>query len=195
MKKKFSANVTILGAPGSGKGTQAKNLVKEFGLVHISTGDLFRERAQGKDSFALQIRQLIDNGALVPDEITIRLLSETIEKYPSNKRFIFDGFPRNLVQTHAFEGFLAKKFPGIDNRLIYLAVQEHELKDRILGKRAKEEERKDDTEEKVQKRITTFKEKTMPVVKHYLDQNRLRVVVGTGKQPQDVWEMIKYVIN
>lgn len=186
--------VILFGPPGGGKGTQAKRLVKEYNLVHISTGDLCRERAKITDPLGLEIKQLIEKGSFVPDQIIIHIFEETVKKHLPCKGFIFDGFPRNIAQVALFEVFLERNFPGIPLKLISIHVDEHELQERLLL-RSQMENRKDDTPETISKRIHIFNTTTLPVIEFYQEKLDVPQIVGTGKQPQDVWEELKLLLN
>ncbi|MEI6773490.1 MAG: nucleoside monophosphate kinase [bacterium] len=188
-------NITIFGAPGSGKGTQAKKIMKEYGYFHISTGDFLRERAKVLDIFGKQIKELIDHGLFIPDDLMIRLFEEIVNNNISVPGFVFDGYPRTLPQIDAFEDFLQQQFPGVNTTTIFLEVEEEELISRILGRAVIELRADDATRSNIQDRIAIFKEKTLPVVAHYAALGTLKTVVGTDKTSTEVWNEVQQVIN
>lgn len=187
--------ITIFGAPGSGKGTQATNLVQEYGLVHIATGDIFRHIVKTRtDPLALHVRSIIDAGRLVPDELTIRVLQEAIEQNPSKKGYVFDGFPRTLPQYQMFMSFLSEKFPDAEKIYLYFSVKQDELIRRILG-RAKIQKRNDDTLQTIKKRIFVYRHETEPVIEILHKKGVLETVHGTGKTIPEVWAQVKEIVQ
>ncbi|MCX6824711.1 MAG: nucleoside monophosphate kinase [candidate division SR1 bacterium] len=176
--------ITLFGPPGGGKGTTAKMLAQKLAYVHLSTGDVFRERAKISDPLGLQIKGLIDDGRYVPDDITVRVVEEFVTESRSHyEGIIFDGFPRTLEQVRPFERL---QHQGDTNVIILLHVEEKALISRLL-KRAGEDQRTDDSSlETIQKRIETFKTLTLPVIEHYADRYLLSTIVGTGKTPEQV---------
>lgn len=182
--------VTLLGPPGCGKGTQAKKLKEEFGLVHISTGDIFRSIVKsGKDDLAHQIRSLIDAGHLVPDALTISVLTQAIKDNPSKKGYIFDGFPRTLVQYDMFVSFLADHFPHASKQYLYFSVSERELLHRLL-QRAAVEHRKDDNRKTIKDRLFVYKQQTTPIIELLHTKGSLCTIYGTGKKIPEVWDQV-----
>jgi len=185
--------ITLFGPPGSGKGTQAQKIIEYFDCVHVSTGDLCRAKTKETDALALEVKSFIDKGALVPDDITIRLFEETIGKHPLAKGFVFDGFPRTINQIGAFENFLEYRFPESSNTIIFLRVEHEELIHRI-NKRSKEG-RIDDSISVFKDRLDVFNQQTAPVIDYYCNFNVVHTIVGTGKTPDEVWDEIKTIIN
>ena len=171
-------NLILFGPPGAGKGTQSEKLLDKYQLVHISTGDIFRTHIQQQTELGKKVSQLISDGALVPDAITIAMLEEEITKNPNAKGFIFDGFPRTVAQAEALDKFLESRNESITG-VIALDVNEDELKKRI-AERQKVSNRVDDTAEKLVKRIDEYFTKTIHVLPYYEAQQKLTKVNGIG---------------
>jgi adenylate kinase len=172
-------NLVLFGPPGAGKGTQSEKLIKKYGFVHISTGDLFRWHTKNDTALGKRVKEIMNSGALVPDEITIAMLKEELDKNPQAKGFLFDGFPRTVAQAEALDQFMKMNGSAI-HHVIALDVTEGELRARI-AKRRSVENRADDEEEKLNKRITEYFSKTIHVLPYYKKQGRLHTVHGIGK--------------
>ncbi|MFN8353292.1 MAG: adenylate kinase [Spirosomataceae bacterium] len=172
-------NLVLFGPPGAGKGTQSAKLIEKYSLVHISTGDLFRMHIKEQTELGKKVKELLDNGILVPDSVTIDMLEEEVQKNPEAKGFIFDGFPRTVPQAEALDTFLAGKQEKI-NLVVQLDVTEEELKRRI-AERKKISGRADDDEEKLMKRIDEYFQKTIHVLPYYQQQDKVAVVHGIGE--------------
>lgn len=177
--KKGRKNVILFGPPGSGKGTQAKQLEKKFGLIQVSTGDLFRYELGNNTPLGQKARSYMDKGQLVPDEITIGMLKNKIDQYPDCGGFIFDGFPRTIPQAEALDNLLSDGEEQVD-QLISLKVDDDEIVRRLL-ERGKTSGRADDAnEEVIRKRIEVYKAETAPVYAYY-DKKSLSVEIeGIG---------------
>lgn len=171
-------NLVLFGPPGAGKGTQSQKLIDHYQLVHISTGDIFRAHIQLQTELGKQVSQLIADGKLVPDEITIAMLEEEVKQNPQAKGFIFDGFPRTVPQAQALDAFLAGKNDKI-TAVIALDVTQEELTRRI-AERHKVTNRPDDDAEKLKKRIDEYFTKTILVLPYYQAQGKLYKVNGIG---------------
>jgi len=170
--------IVLLGAPGSGKGTQAKLLVKELGIPHISTGDLLRTAIAEETELGLKAKEVMDKGDLVSDEIVLGMLKDRVLKDDAEKGFILDGFPRNLIQANMLE----ELFVELDMSLNYAVLIEVDA-DEVVGriaKRAELEGRSDDTEEVVRNRLQVYEEQTAPVADSYQDKGVLTQLFGTG---------------
>jgi len=184
--------ILMLGAPGSGKGTQAKNLMDTYGFIQVSTGELFRARVQQGDELGKKISDCMNAGVLVPDALTSQMLEEYINSLQTDK-ILFDGFPRNEAQLAVFEELLKKL--GIEELTpIYLHVEETELVRRLLS-RATIEGRADDNEETITKRIKMYHEVTKPIVDYYAKSPKFVQVSGDDQPPEVVWEELKKKLN
>lgn len=172
-------NLVLFGPPGAGKGTQSQKLIEEYGLIHLSTGDIFRANIGGGTELGKLAKSYIDKGQLVPDEVTINMLNDEVEKHPDAKGFIFDGFPRTKPQAQALDELMQTKNSKI-SAMIALDVPEDELKER-LKKRAIDSGRTDDADPKViANRIEVYKNETAPVKKYYETQNKFHSINGLG---------------
>ena len=172
-------NLVLFGPPGAGKGTQSQKLIDRYGFVHISTGDLFRWHTRNDTPLGKKVKEIMNSGALVPDEITIAMLKEELDKNPGAKGFLFDGFPRTVAQAEALDQFMKDNKTAI-HHVIALDVTEAELRARI-AKRRTQENRADDEEEKLNKRITEYFTKTIHVLPYYEKNGRLENVAGIGE--------------
>jgi adenylate kinase len=172
-------NIVLFGPPGAGKGTQSENIISKYGLKHISTGDLFRKHLGEGTDLGKKAQSFMDNGKLVPDEVVIGMVDETINEFKSAPGFIFDGFPRTVAQAEALDELLAKHNTAIAC-MIMLNVPEEELKKRLL-ERGKTSGRADDQNEaKINVRIQEYLNKTVPVAEFYTQQNKICKVNGVG---------------
>ena len=172
-------NLVLFGPPGAGKGTQSEKLISKYNLVHISTGDIFRSHITNQTELGKQVSQIIADGNLVPDSITIAMLEEEIKNNPNAKGFIFDGFPRTVAQAEALDAFLE----GIGSNItgvVALDVTEEELTQRI-AKRQEISGRADDAADKLKKRIEEYFGKTIHVLPYYEGQGKLTKVNGIGE--------------
>lgn len=171
-------NIIIFGPPGSGKGTQSIKLAEKYGLVHISTGDIFRSEIKAKSELGLKVINIIEAGELVPDELLVDLLRNAMQKHPGAGGFLFDGFPRTLQQANDLEELLGE-MNGSVNVVLALDVHDDELMGRLL-KRAQIEGRKDDTAEVISNRLNVYHSQTKPLMDHYDAQGKLASVHGVG---------------
>ncbi|RYZ45611.1 MAG: adenylate kinase, partial [Chitinophagaceae bacterium] len=140
-------NLILFGPPGSGKGTQSEKIVEQFGLIHLSTGNLLRQEISEKTPLGLEAKNFMDKGKLVPDEVVIGMIDTCLVKHPNAKGFLFDGFPRTIAQAEALDKLLALKKTSI-SKVLALEVSEDELVRRLL-ERGKTSGRSDDTDETV----------------------------------------------
>ena len=169
-------NIVMFGAPGSGKGTQAKQMAEKFNLQHVSTGDLFRYEISHKTPLGLKAQEIINRGDLCPDDITLGMLRNHIEKHADSKGFIFDGVPRTIKQAEMLDD--PTFFTNLDiTKVIYLKVEMEEVQRRIL-KRAEIEQRADDTPATVKARVENFFAQTMPLVDYYRNHGKLVEING-----------------
>ena len=172
-------NIVLFGPPGAGKGTQSERLIEKYGLVHLSTGDVFRANIKGETDLGKLAKSYMDAGQLVPDEVTINMLRSEVVKHATPKGFIFDGFPRTNAQAQALDEFLASLQTDI-SLMLALEVEENELKTRLL-KRAEVSGRPDDADPVViEKRITVYNNETAPVKAFYQAQHKFVAIDGIG---------------
>ena len=172
-------NIVIFGKPGAGKGTQAAFLKSKYQLFHISTGDLFRHHISNKTALGKLARSYMDNGDLVPDQVTIDMLKDTVEKHPEAKGFIFDGFPRTTKQAEALDNFLSERSTKISATLA-LEANDDILVKRLIN-RGKTSGRLDDQDEdKIRNRFEEYKNKTAPLRDFYTAQGKFYSVNGVG---------------
>ncbi|MBO9662192.1 adenylate kinase [Dokdonella sp.] len=171
--------LVLLGAPGSGKGTQADILKAELGVPHISTGDLLRAAVKAGTPLGLQAKAVMDAGQLVSDDIVLAMLEERISQPDAKSGFILDGYPRNLAQCKALETLLERIGQPLDVA-VKLDVPSELIVERIAGRAAKEG-RKDDTPETVRERLRVYAEQTEPVAAHFAEEGLLKVVDGVGE--------------
>lgn len=169
-------NIILFGAPGSGKGTQAKLIAEKFGFDHVSTGDLFRYEISNKTPLGLKAQEIINRGDLCPDDITLGMLNNHIQKHPDSKGFIFDGVPRTIKQAEMLDDKNLFKDLQID-MVLYLYVEMEEVERRIL-KRAQIEKRADDTPETIKARVANFFDQTMPLEEYYNKQGKVVRIDG-----------------
>lgn len=172
-------NLVIFGPPGAGKGTQSDKIIDKYQLKHLSTGDMFREHIKNQTELGREVKSIMDNGILVPDEITIRMLESEMAQYPEVKGFILDGFPRTVPQAEALDRFLNSKGEKV-NLVLELAVSQEEIKKRI-EERSKTSGRADDSQEKLIKRIDEYFSKTIHVLPFYEAQGKSVKVQGIGE--------------
>lgn len=199
----MSLNLLFMGPPGAGKGTQAEYIVKEFGIPHISTGDAFRLAMSQGTPLGVKAKEYVDQGLLVPDEITIGIVRERLQLEDARQGFLLDGFPRTISQAEALDEILKEMGRQI-HHVINLSVDRKLLLDRLTGRRIckscgatfhvlfnpTEQEgicdkcggelyqRSDDTEEKVGTRLDEYMNKTAPLLDYYEKQGLLMQVNG-----------------
>lgn len=208
--------IIMLGAPGAGKGTQAKQIADKYSIPHISTGDIFRANIKNGTELGKKAKQYMDQGALVPDELTCDLVMDRIQQDDCKNGFILDGFPRTIPQAEALDAALGKINEKMDYA-IDVDVPDENIVNRMSGRRAclncgatyhlisippKVEGicdrcgseivlREDDKPETVQKRLKVYHEQTQPLIDYYKNQGILKSVDGT--QPMD--EVFKAIVT
>lgn len=166
--------LVLLGKQGAGKGTQGERIARHFGIVHLSTGDLFRQQAENGTEFGLRAKEYMDRGELVSDEIVIGLVRECLQPGgPLANGFVLDGFPRTLEQAEALEELLADQEP-ID-LVINIQVPTPIVIARMLARG-----REDDTEEAIRRRLELYDRETAPIIDYYRQLGKLAVVDGVG---------------
>ncbi|MCR8846730.1 adenylate kinase [Paenibacillus sp. SC116] len=196
-------NILFMGPPGAGKGTQAERIVTEFGIPHISTGDAFRAAMREETPIGLKAKEYIDQGLLVPDDVTVGIVRERLAQPDCEKGFLLDGFPRTLTQAEALDDMLGTLGRKLDH-VINLSVDRELLLARLTGRRICKScgatyhvifnppqqegvcdkcqgelyQRSDDSEEKVGTRLDEYINKTAPLLNYYGDKGLLRDVDG-----------------
>lgn len=190
-------NIVLLGAPGAGKGTQAQKLVEEFGIAHISTGDLLRAAVKAGTKLGVKAKSYMDNGQLVPDKLVVDLVTERLDADDAQKGFILDGFPRNTAQAVTLDSALAEMGRNLDAALL-VDVKPDVIVKRLSSRRTCKEcgytapagvdtcpscggemyQRDDDKPETIQKRLDVYENQTAPLVEYYRGKELLKVVDG-----------------
>jgi len=211
--------IIFLGAPGAGKGTQAADIARELNLVHIASGDLFRQALEQETKLGIQAKSYMEKGMLVPDEITIQMVLERISPPDCENGVIFDGFPRNLTQAEALDNALAEQSKTID-KVVHIKVSEKTLLERLSGRwicrRCQAPyhlanspprvhgkcdqcggdlyQRSDDTVETVKERLKVYFAETTPLVDYYTQTGKLLEIDGEGSV-DEVKERILVAVN
>ena len=193
-------NVILLGAPGAGKGTQATRLAEKYAIPHISTGDIFRENIKKQTPIGVVAKSYIDKGQLVPDEVTVEIVKQRLEKDDCKNGYLLDGFPRNIFQAEQLD-----KFSNVET-VVNINVDLTKLLKRITGRRvcpcgesyhvdflngkttcdkcgAELYQRADDNEETVKSRLSVYENQTAPLIDYYTKAGKLLVI--NGDQPID----------
>jgi len=184
--------IVLLGAPGSGKGTQAALLVKDLDLPHISTGELLRSAVEAGTELGQKAKAVMDRGELVSDDIMLGLIEERLSQPDASAGFILDGYPRNLAQAEALDTLLKRLDQPVDEAL-QIDVDVELVIERI-ARRAAEEGRSDDTEDVVRNRMKVYSDQTAPVVDYYAQKGLLSRVLGEGTI-EEVFQRIKGVLQ
>jgi adenylate kinase len=164
-------NILVLGPQGAGKGTQAVRIAAEYGIPHVSTGDMFRSAIDERSDLGRQVEPILAAGELVPDELTVALIRERLAKDDAAAGFVLDGFPRNLAQADALDAMLAEIGRTLD-AVLYFDLADDVATERMLG-RARDEGRSDDTPEVIARRLAIYHAQTEPVVEHYRATGKL----------------------
>lgn len=186
LKTKNMKNIVIFGAPGSGKGTQSDKIIAEFGVAHISTGDVLRSEIKAETELGKTASKYIQDGKLVPDDLIIDMLAKTLDKLVADAKadgqelpgVIFDGFPRTIAQAQALDKILAERGEKV-SYVIGLEVDDEELIKRIV-ERGKTSGRSDDNAETAKKRLETYYAQTMPLKDFYVSQGKYVKIQGVG---------------
>lgn len=185
--------VVLFGAPGAGKGTQAERLVKDFGLMHLSTGDALRRAIREGTEMGLRAQAFMDRGDLVPDAVVIGIVKEALRGGGARNGFILDGFPRTTPQALELEAFLIEQGLPLTH-VVSLEVGEEELVGRILGRRAQSKEgRADDDEKAIRLRFKAFAEQTLPLKRFYQDRGLLREING-ARPVEQVYDAVRAAV-
>ena len=211
--------IVLLGPPGAGKGTQAKSISNRYSIPHISTGDIFRKNISEETPLGIEAKTYIDNGQLVPDEVTINMVKDRLTWEDCKNGYLLDGFPRTVAQAEALEGFLADRNEKLDTALS-IEVPSSFILERMTGRRVCPScgasyhvkfnpptkagvcdvcgsdivQRKDDTEETVSERLEVYERQTQPLIDFYNNKNLLSTVDGT-KAINEVFESICSILG
>ena len=186
-------NLVLFGPPGAGKGTQSENLINKYGLVHLSTGDLFRkEIARGTD-LGKKAKDIMDKGELVGDDIVIGMIESKLDENPNVKGFIFDGFPRTSSQAISLDDLLQKKGTGI-SAMLALEVDDNELIKRLLLRGQHSGRPDDKNEDVIRNRIVEYNSKTLPLKKYYNEQGKFHSIDGIGSVDQIFKDLVDRII-
>jgi adenylate kinase len=217
----MALRIVLLGAPGVGKGTQARELANQFQLPHISTGEIFRSHVEQASPLGEQVREYMNNGTLVPDDLTCQVVLERLEQDDCSEGYILDGFPRSMPQAHYLSEYLEGQGESL-NLAITIEVPDEELVERLCARRfcpacgaiynmkfdppAQDQrcdredcgqplaQRSDDTEETVRERLRIYHDTTAPILDYYRRANKLQVIPGSGLMPAAVQGRIGEVI-
>ncbi len=211
--------IILLGAPGAGKGTQAKSISNKYNIPHISTGDIFRKNISERTPLGIEAKKYIDNGQLVPDELTIDIIKSRLVEEDCENGYLLDGYPRTVEQAKALDLFLNEREANLDTALLIKVPREFIL-ERMTGRRVcpscgasyhvkfnppKNEgicdicgsdiiQRDDDTEITVNKRLDIYEAQTHPLIEYYKSRDLLSEVDGT-QAINDVFESVSKVLN
>lgn len=186
-------NIILFGPPGAGKGTQANFLKEKYNLVHISTGDVFRYNIKNQTDLGKLAKSFTEKGKLVPDEITIDMLSNELDKHPDAEGFIFDGFPRTVAQADALGHLMEDKDTQID-AMVALEVDDEVLVERLL-ERGKTSGRADDADEDIiRNRIKVYYNETAILKDYYQERDKYYGVDGVGSI-EEITERLSKVID
>lgn len=180
--------IILLGAPGSGKGTQGEKLVAHYGIPKISTGDALRAAVKAGTELGRKAKSVMDAGQLVANEIVIGIVEERLGQADARKGFILDGFPRNVAQAETLDAMLVRLGQPPIDRAVHLAVADEEIIARLLD-RAQKEGRDDDKEEVIRHRIDVYNAETHPLLDYYAKQGKVAKVDGLGTM-DDIFKRI-----
>ena len=181
-------NIVIFGAPGSGKGTQSERLIKNYGLHHISTGEVLRGHIKKGTELGKVAESYISKGQLIPDDLMVDILANVFDTEAAGKKgVIFDGFPRTIAQAEALESMLAERGSKV-HAVVGLDVDDNELIDRLL-KRGQETGRVDDNLETIKNRLEVYHNQTYPLCDYYQKKNQYRNIPGKGN-PDEIFNLI-----
>ena len=186
-------NIILFGPPGAGKGTQSAKLIEQYHLTHLSTGDVFRYNIKNETELGILAKSFIDQGELVPDEVTNNMVNDFIDRNWNENGFIFDGFPRTIAQGNALATMLAKKDSSI-TVMLALEVEENELVKRLI-ERGKTSGRIDDQDEDtIRNRFKVYQNETSPLATFYSEQGKYVGVLGMGSV-EEIFDRLTKAIN
>jgi adenylate kinase len=164
-------DLLLLGPQGSGKGTQATRIAADYGIPHISTGDMFRSTIAAGSELGRRVEPILAAGELVPDDLTVELIRERLARPDARRGFVLDGFPRNIEQARTLDRMLEEIGRDLD-AVLYFALPDEVAIERLLG-RARAEGRTDDTPDVIQRRLAIYHEQTEPLAEYYRARDRL----------------------
>lgn len=182
--------MVLLGAPGSGKGTQGEKLVAHYGIPKISTGDALRAAVPAGTELGRKAKATMDAGQLVADEIVIGIVEERLGQADAQKGFILDGFPRNTAQAQVLDAMLQRLGQPAIDKAVHLAVADEEIIKRLLD-RAQKEGRADDKEDVIRRRIEVYNAETHPLLDYYRAQDKVVTVDGVGELDEVFGRIVK----
>ena len=211
--------IVLLGPPGAGKGTQAKSISNRYSIPHISTGDIFRKNISENTPLGIEAKSYMDNGQLVPDEVTINMVKDRLQQDDCKNGYLLDGFPRTVHQAEALDNFLTEREESIDTALL-IEVPKEFILERMTGRWVCPScgasyhikfnppandgkcdlcgsdviQRKDDTEETVKERLDVYENQTQPLIDFYKNKKQLSVVDGT-QAINEVFESICKILG
>ncbi|HZS24008.1 MAG TPA: adenylate kinase [Gaiellaceae bacterium] len=183
-----------MGPQGSGKGTQAKKIASTYGVPHIATGDMIREMKERETELGRELRQVYDRGDLVDDALMVRLIRDRLDRGDTLPGFVLDGFPRTLVQAEALDELLQELDRPIDVVFDFQVPDRAQLFERLM-KRAREENRSDDTPEAMQRRLELYERETAPLVDYYRSTRGNVVGIHAARTIEDVFSEIQEALS
>jgi adenylate kinase len=185
-------NILLLGPQGSGKGTQAKRISAEYGIPHIATGDMLRAAIASAMPLGLEVKPILERGELVPDELMIELIRGRLEESDAAEGFVLDGFPRTVAQADALDSLLREI--GRELTVVFALQVSDEICIERLLKRAREEQRTDDTPEAIRTRLELYHRETEPLIEHYRTLGVLISIHADGT-PNEVFAEIQAALE
>lgn len=186
-------NLVIFGAPGSGKGTQSERLIDEYGLFHISTGEVLRDHISRGTELGVIADSFISKGQLIPDDLMVSILADLLDSNPETAQgVIFDGFPRTINQAKELKEMLSKHGSKV-HAVIGLEVDDEELIERLI-KRGKESGRSDDNLETIKQRLNVYHSQTSPLRDYYINENKYLSIKGSGSI-DEIFSNIRQAVN
>lgn len=186
-------NLVLFGPPGAGKGTQAFFLAKEYQLIHLSTGDILREEIAENTEIGRKTRDIICRGELVPDEIVIELIRHKLDKNPTANGFLFDGFPRTVLQAEALDTLLVHYGRSV-SAMLSLEVEKEELINRLMNRGTTSGRSDDSNRPIIENRIEVYNQKTAPLIQYYQNAGKYKAINGLGSI-EDITERLKSCIE